>query len=197
MQINTNLAKILSDLAKAVEGEGLNISVNISISLPQSESINSEAQPGTATYSGEASEAIKTQVQVGPSVDDAPQSSTPVQADEEGKSSFVSAESAVPAPEASTDPLKTAAVPSSKAEAAPEPKTQVSKPEVPARPRPRTQASPVVGDQRRMRALQQRQAQLRQAGVKVPEELMQAPNSSGEAQEKLDKLRPYMAGLYS
>lgn len=183
MKLNTNLAKVLSDLAAVVEGGGINIdiSINVNVAVPEQETSTS-SQPNAASPESYVPDGESEPV-IGP------------HESKEELENFLGGELVSEGGNTESDSKDAEAVPGAADE---EEVKATSKPEVSvtqrSRPRPIRPAAPAAGSNDRcIKMVLQRQKQLSSMGVNVPDELMVAPQDEGEAQEFLQRLRPYLA----
>lgn len=180
MNINSNLINLLQSLAEAAENGGINVDININVSM------ESSSNPATAPVQ-KSSETM---------VPDGDQEQVQILRDSEELEEFLHGKS----PETATtetsseDGVEEAeAVPSSPETKSEEPSVAVSQKKEERPARPKKAEVPAAGSNGRcIKMVLQRQKQLKQLGREVPDDLLQAPSDEVHAQQMLSKLRPYL-----
>lgn len=185
MQLNTNLVKVLTDLAAAAEKGGINVDININVNVASNPATEapSDSKPVSDTPEGFVPDG-GVEPMIGPA---------------ESEQELEELLQSRPGSEESTEEKDTdasVAVPSANASVSTENASTEPKASKTVRPRSRPMGpgAPAAGSNGRcVKMVKQRQDRLSQMGVNVPEELMVVPASEVEAKELLTKLRPYMA----
>lgn len=184
MKLNTNLVKVLSDLAAAAENGGINVDININVNVAAP---NSEASEKPSQSESNSSEGLVP--------DGGPEPMIGPYESKKELGEFLNGEKGSEEEMTDCESADTEAVPgsedSSPVETTSEPKArETTRP----RPRPTRPGAPAAGSNGRcINMVRQRQKQLTAMGRKIPEELMVEPDDEAHAQDLLPKLRPYLA----